>query len=150
MQKLNTIIALVGAAFLSTACAGTNDGHAHQHAAASNAKHSGKMMKDGMKAPMEHKAGAAMPAAGKEKMMTAQAKGAMVMTDGLVKRINKGSKKITIKHGQITNLDMSPMTMVFRVADDAMLDKVKKGDKVKFHVEDQGGALVITEIAPAQ
>ena len=38
------------------------------------------------------------------------------------------------------------MTMVFRVADDAMLDAVKKGDQVMFHVEDKDGAMVITEI----
>jgi len=77
-------------------------------------------------------------------MMMADGKAAM--STGQIKRINKGSKKITIKHGEIKNLDMPPMTMVFRVADDAMLDAVKKGDQVMFHVEDKDGAMVITEI----
>ena len=72
------------------------------------------------------------------------------MADGVVKRINKGSKKLTIKHGEIPSLEMPPMTMVFRVADDAMLDAVKKGDKVKFQVIDRDGKMIITEIKPAE
>jgi len=72
------------------------------------------------------------------------------MADGVIKRINKGAKKLTIKHGEIPSLEMPPMTMVFRVADDAMLDAVKKGDKVKFQVIDQDGKMVITEIKPAE
>ena len=150
MKKLHTVIALFGAAFFSAACAGARDGHAHQHSAASPAQHSDKTMKEGMKAPMEQKSRTTMPMAGKGKIMMAQVQGANAMTDGQIKRINRGSKKITIKHGQITNLDMPPMTMVFRVSDDAMLDKVKKGDKVRFRVEDQNGAMVITEMMPAQ
>ncbi len=72
------------------------------------------------------------------------------MADGVVKRINKGAKKLTIKHGEIKSLEMPPMTMVFRVAEDAMLDAVKKGDKVKFQVIDRDGKMIITEIKPAE
>ncbi len=76
------------------------------------------------------------------------AQGAGEMTDGEIKRISKGSKKLTIKHGEIKNLDMPPMTMVFSVSDEKMLEMVKKGDKVKFKAEDVDGKMVVTEIMP--
>ena len=69
------------------------------------------------------------------------------MTAGEVRKIDKDSKKITIKHGEIKSLEMPAMTMVFRVNDAAMLDKVQAGDKVKFKVEKSGSAYVVTNIA---
>jgi Cu(I)/Ag(I) efflux system periplasmic protein CusF len=69
------------------------------------------------------------------------------MTDGEVRKIDKDSKKITLKHAEIKSLDMPAMTMVFQVKDPAMLDAVKSGDKVKFSVEMVGTAMVITEIS---
>lgn len=71
-----------------------------------------------------------------------------VMADGVIRKIDQSLKKITIKHGEIKNLDMPGMTMVFQVKDEALLNKVKPGDAVKFHVEKQDGALVVTEIEP--
>jgi len=68
------------------------------------------------------------------------------MTDGEIRKVDRDNKKITIKHGEIKNLDMPGMTMVFQVKDPAFLDQVKKGDKVKFRVEKSGTAFVITEI----
>lgn len=72
------------------------------------------------------------------------------MTDGEVRKVDKDSKKITIKHGEIKNLEMPGMTMVFQVKDPAMLDKVKAGDKVKFTAEQIGGAIVVTDIQSAK
>ncbi|WP_421883792.1 copper-binding protein [Methylibium sp.] len=66
------------------------------------------------------------------------------MTDGEVRKIDKDNQKITIKHGDIRNLDMPGMTMVFKVKDLAMLDKVKAGDKVRFKAEKADGAIVVT------
>ncbi len=68
------------------------------------------------------------------------------MTDGEVRKIDLDNNKITIKHGEIKNLDMPGMTMVFQVKDPAMLEKVKAGDKVKFSAEKINGAFVVTEI----
>ncbi len=68
------------------------------------------------------------------------------MTDGEVRKVDKDNKKLTIKHGEIKNLDMPGMTMVFQVKDPAMLDQVKAGDKVKFTVEKVGSAFVVTDI----
>jgi Cu/Ag efflux protein CusF len=76
--------------------------------------------------------------------------GAQSMSEGEVRKMDKDAQKITIKHGPLKNLDMPPMTMVFRVKDAAMLDAVKKGDKVKFVAENVGGQFVVTEIGPAQ
>lgn len=68
------------------------------------------------------------------------------MTDGEVRKVDKNAKKITIKHGPIKNLDMPGMTMVFQTSDPAILEKVRKGDKVKFKAAMDGSAMVITEI----
>jgi Cu/Ag efflux protein CusF len=70
------------------------------------------------------------------------------MADGEVRKVDKGAKKITLRHGPIQNLDMPAMTMVYRVKDPAMLDQVKAGDKVKFQAEKIEGALTITKIEP--
>jgi len=72
------------------------------------------------------------------------------MADGEVRRVDKDAKKITLRHGPLTSLDMPAMTMVFQVQDPAMLDQVKVGDKIKFTAEKVGGAFTITKIEPAQ
>lgn len=72
------------------------------------------------------------------------------MVQGEIRKVDMDNKKITIKHGEIKNLDMPGMTMVFQVKDDSFLSKVKAGDKVRFSVEKIGGAFVVTEIQPAK
>ena len=72
------------------------------------------------------------------------------LTDAEVRKVDKEAKKLTLKHGPIPNLDMSPMTMVFHVKDPAMLDTVKAGDKVKFAAEKVGGAITVTRLEPAK
>ena len=72
------------------------------------------------------------------------------MTDGEVRKVDKQAGKITLKHGEIKNLEMPGMTMVFQVKDPAMLDAVKPGDKVKFRAEKLGSSIVVTEIAPSK
>ena len=71
-------------------------------------------------------------------------------TEGEVRKVDRDAKKITIKHGPITNLDMPAMTMVFQVKDPAMLEQVKAGDKVKFIAEKVGGAFTVTKIEQAK
>jgi Cu/Ag efflux protein CusF len=80
----------------------------------------------------------------------AQAQSA-VLSDGEIRKVDKDAKKITIKHGPLTNLDMPAMTMVFQVKDPQMLDRVKAGDKVKFQAELlPGGNVVVTRIETAK
>jgi Cu/Ag efflux protein CusF len=71
------------------------------------------------------------------------------MSEGEVRKVDKDAKKITIKHGEIKNLAMPPMTMVFQVKDPALLDQLKPGDKVRFEATDSGGALVIVRLERA-
>lgn len=71
------------------------------------------------------------------------------LSSGEVKKIDKEAGKVTLKHGPLVNLDMPPMTMVFRVKEAAMLDKIKVGDKVNFAADKIGGALTVTQIEPA-
>jgi Cu/Ag efflux protein CusF len=72
------------------------------------------------------------------------------MTDGEIRKVDKAAKKITIKHGPLTNLEMPAMTMVFQVKDPAMLEQVKAGDKVMFQAEKVGGAFTVTRIEAAK
>jgi len=73
------------------------------------------------------------------------------MTAGEIRKIDKEAKKLTIKHGEIKNLDMPPMTMVFQVKDASMLDKVKTGDMIRFAVEKTAtGGFMVTEIQAAK
>ena len=67
-------------------------------------------------------------------------------TDGEVRKIDLENKKITLKHGEIKNLDMPGMTMVFQVKDPAVLATVKAGDKVKFTVDKVNGAMTILSL----
>jgi Cu/Ag efflux protein CusF len=70
------------------------------------------------------------------------------MADGEVRRIDKDNKKMTIKHGEIKNLDMPPMSMVFQVRDPSLLDKFKPGDKIRFSAEKREGAFMVIAIEP--
>lgn len=72
------------------------------------------------------------------------------MSEGEIRKVSKDTGKLTIKHGEIKNLDMPPMTMVFTAKDPAMLDKVAVGDKVRFVVIDEDGKMVITALQPAK
>ena len=67
-------------------------------------------------------------------------------TEGVVQKVDREAGKVTLKHGEIRNLGMPPMTMVFRVKEATLLDKVKAGDKVRFAAMSDAGALVVTAI----
>ena len=94
--------------------------------------------------PMDHSK-MNMPMAGSAAKMNS-----VELTDGEIRKVDMDNKKLTIKHGNIKNLDMPGMTMVFQVKDPAMLDKVKVGDKVKFSADKIGGAIVVTNIQPGK
>ncbi|SHG66288.1 copper-binding protein [Massilia sp. CF038] len=68
------------------------------------------------------------------------------MADGEIRKVDMDAGKLTIRHGELKNLDMAPMTMVFRVKDKAMLGQVAAGDKVRFSAEKIEGALTVTAL----
>ncbi len=73
---------------------------------------------------------------------------ATTMTAGEVKKIDAEQGKVTIKHGPLDNLGMPGMTMVFRVANPAMLTKIKTGDAIRFRADKLNGAFTIVDLLP--
>jgi Cu/Ag efflux protein CusF len=68
------------------------------------------------------------------------------VSEGEVRKIDKENSKITIRHGELKNLGMPPMTMVFRVKDAAMLEQVKVGDKIKFVADKVGAQFTVIQL----
>ena len=83
------------------------------------------------------------------KRTAGEAAGALPMAEAEVRKVDAGAGKITLKHGDIRNLDMPPMTMVFQVKDPALLTKVKAGDKVRFTADKLNGAYTVMSIEAA-
>ncbi|MAW85505.1 MAG: hypothetical protein CMJ42_03130 [Phyllobacteriaceae bacterium] len=67
-------------------------------------------------------------------------------TKGVVKKVDMKAGKVTIIHEELTKLDMPAMTMVFRTADPAMLEKMKEGDAIEFVADRVNGKLTVTEL----
>jgi Cu(I)/Ag(I) efflux system periplasmic protein CusF len=70
--------------------------------------------------------------------------------DGVVRKVDTEQNRLTLKHGEIKNLDMPDMIMVFRVTDPRMLDALKPGDKIKFKAEKIDGVYTVTFIEMAK
>jgi Cu/Ag efflux protein CusF len=71
---------------------------------------------------------------------------ASAMASGEVRRVDAAGGKLTIRHGEIPNLEMPPMTMVFRVRDAAMLQGLQQGDKIRFAAEKDGSQYVVVRL----
>ncbi len=71
------------------------------------------------------------------------------LSEGEITRWDPRTLRVTLKHGEIKNLGMPPMTMVFRVADASLLGDLKPGDKVRFRVEQVSGAYHVQHIERA-
>lgn len=55
-------------------------------------------------------------------------------TDAEVRKVDRAQARITLKHGEIRQLDLPPMTMVFRVRDARLLDGIGPGDRVRVEI----------------
>ena len=82
--------------------------------------------------------------------LAAFAQGSLPPTEGEVRKVDKEAGKITLKHGDIKNLDMPGMTMVFQVKDPAILAAIKAGDQVHFTVDRINGVYTVLSIEPRQ
>jgi len=69
---------------------------------------------------------------------------------GEVRRVDNDTKKVTLRHGPIPNLEMPEMTMVFQVTDEKMLQGLKAGDKVRFKADRVGGQYTVTALEPVR
>ncbi|MDM0119416.1 copper-binding protein [Variovorax arabinosiphilus] len=76
----------------------------------------------------------------------ADAAAASEFSEGEIRKVDKDNKKLTIKHGPLKNLDMPGMTMVFGVDDDAVLEKLEAGARVRFQAEKVDGKIIATRI----
>ena len=70
--------------------------------------------------------------------------------EGRVLEIDKRAGEITIRHGYLPELSMDPMSMIFIVADPALLDRVAKGDRVRFTAGLVDGRFAVIDIAPVK
>jgi Cu/Ag efflux protein CusF len=75
---------------------------------------------------------------------------AATLTAGEIKKIDLDAGKLTIKHGEIRNLEMPPMTMVFVAKDRSQLSPLKVGDKITFLVLHEAGKFLAADIQTAQ
>ncbi|OJU06442.1 MAG: hypothetical protein BGN90_15500 [Acidovorax sp. 65-7] len=71
------------------------------------------------------------------------------LSEGEITRWDPRTLRLTLKHGEIQNLEMPPMTMVFRVADASVVGDLKPGDKVRFRAEQISGAYHVQRIEKA-
>ncbi|HEY3432584.1 MAG TPA: copper-binding protein [Rhodocyclaceae bacterium] len=78
--------------------------------------------------------------------MQTQGTAEATLVDGLVKKVDKTTGKITLTHGPLPN-GMPGMTMAFKVKETAMLDQVKEGQKVRFAIND---AMVVIRLEAAK
>ena len=69
--------------------------------------------------------------------------------EGEVRRVDQTAGKVTLRHGEIKQLEMPPMTMVFEVREKSLLEGVKAGDKVRFKVINENGKMIVTELKAA-
>ena len=67
-------------------------------------------------------------------------------TTGVVTKVDAASGKVTIKHDAVKSLNWPGMTMAFKAKDKAMLDKLKKDQKIEFGFVEQGKDYVITDV----
>jgi Cu(I)/Ag(I) efflux system protein CusF len=65
---------------------------------------------------------------------------------GMVIAIQLENGTVKIQHGEIKKLDMSAMTMTYKVANPALLQGLRVGDHVGFDVQEQNGDYVVTAI----
>jgi Cu/Ag efflux protein CusF len=74
------------------------------------------------------------------------AQAALPVVEAEVHKVDLEMKKITLRHGEIPNLEMPPMTMVFGVQDPSLLTRAKAGDKVRVTIDKINGQLTVTTL----
>lgn len=72
------------------------------------------------------------------------------LVDAEVRRVDTAQNKLALRHQHIPNLDMPPMSMVFQVADPALLNGLKAGDKLRVTIDEIDGAYTVLSVQPAQ
>ncbi len=68
---------------------------------------------------------------------------------GIIRKVDQATKRVSIKHETIPNLDMPGMTMSFALADQVSVAGLKAEDKINFVADEVGGELTVLWIAKA-
>ena len=74
----------------------------------------------------------------------AAAQAAVHKATGVITRMEK--EKVTIKHEPVRSMNWPAMTMSFQVKDKAVMEKLKKDQKVEFEFVQQGKDYVVTAV----
>ena len=67
-------------------------------------------------------------------------------TEGEVRKIDHTQGKLTIKHGEIKNLQIPAMTMAYKAKPNTLLDGLTVGDKIEFSADKVDGQYVVTAV----
>ncbi len=81
--------------------------------------------------------------------MPAEAAAADNLSEGEITRRDLRTLKLSLRHGEIKNLGMPPMSMVFRVPDAAVVGSLQAGDKLRFRAGQVNGAYTVTRVEAA-
>lgn len=73
---------------------------------------------------------------------------ALPWVEAEIRRVDLAAGKLSLRHGEIPNLSMPPMTMVFHVADPTGLDRLKPGDRVRVRAEQREGRYTVVAWEP--
>lgn len=68
------------------------------------------------------------------------------LADGVVQKVDRQNAMVTLKHGEIKSAGMPAMTMAYKAQSAALIGHVKEGEKVRFRLENVGGAYLITTL----
>ncbi|HEX4508514.1 MAG TPA: copper-binding protein [Burkholderiaceae bacterium] len=71
---------------------------------------------------------------------------AQAAIDGEVKKIDKPAGRLTLKHAEVKQFDMPPMTGAYKVAVPGMLEGLQVGDHVRFSLDRVRDQYTITKI----
>ena len=80
----------------------------------------------------------------------AAAGGDLPLVEAEVRRVNTRANTLSVRHGDIPNIDMPPMTMTFQVADPALLEGLSVGDNILVTVDRIDGAYTVMSVEPVQ
>lgn len=70
------------------------------------------------------------------------------LVEAEVRKVDRALARLTLRHGELKHLAMPAMTMVFQVANPAMLERARPGAKVRVRIERVGGAFTVTQLEP--
>ncbi|WCM89971.1 copper-binding protein [Acidovorax sp. NCPPB 3576] len=139
MTRRPALPTIAAVAAIALALAGTVPAQASSHGPSGHAGHAAAP------AATAHAEATALPGTPSEPDAAAPAPDTE-LARGEVVRWDPAAGKLTLRHGELKNLAMPPMTMVFRLQDPAPDVPLAPGTPVRFHAESQRGALVITRI----